>query len=263
MIRLVIANQKGGVGKTTTALNLARCFNDVGLKVLLIDTDPQGSIGASLNLKPPHYLYHLIINNFRFRDCVVEVRPGIDVICSNRETTDAEAILIPRTGRELILQAILSPVEKDYDVVMIDCPPAISLLQSCALMYTKQLLIPLTMDPLSLQGAFAALQTTATLNSLFNADISPIAVLPTLVDRRLQMTEIIMKSLQVMAEDHSIPLLPAIRTDSNVTKATRSKKFLLDYDSNCKAAEDYRAASTQLLEHLRGQLNGKLAVAEA
>jgi chromosome partitioning protein len=190
------------------------------------------------------------------------VRPEIDVVCSNRETTDAEAILIPRTGRELILQAVLSPIEKDYDVVMIDCPPAISLLQSCALMYAKQLLIPLTMDPLSLQGAFAALQTTATLNSLFNAGISPVAVLPTLVDRRLQMTEVIMQSLQKMVEDHRIPLLPAIRTDSSVTKATRAKTFLMDFDSRSKAAEDYRACSARLLEHLKDQVNGKLAVAQ-
>jgi chromosome partitioning protein len=262
MIRLVIANQKGGVGKTTTALNLARCFAEAGLKVLLLDTDPQGSVGASLNLKPPHYLYHLIISNYRFRDCVISVRPEIDVVCSNRETTDAEAILIPRTGRELILQAVLSPIEKDYDVVMINCPPAISLLQSCALMYAKQLLIPLTMDPLSLQGAFAALQTTATLNSLFNAGISPVAVLPTLVDRRLQMTEVIMQSLQKMVEDHRIPLLPAIRTDSSVTKATRAKTFLMDFDSRSKAAEDYRACSARLLEHLKDQVNGKLAVAQ-
>jgi chromosome partitioning protein len=246
-------------------LNVARWFAEAGLKVLLIDTDPQGSIGASLGLRTTNFLYHFVISNYRFRDCVVAAHENIDVICSNRETTDAEAILMPRTGRELILQVLLSPVEKDYDVVMIDCPPAISLLQSCALMYAKQLLIPLTMDPLSLQGAFAAIQTTTTLNNLFTgAGIRPVAVLPTQVDRRLQMTEVILESLQGITEQSRIPLLPAIRTDSTVTKATRARKFLLDFDPRCKAAEDYKAVAEQLYEHLKIQLDGKqVAFAQA
>lgn len=263
MIRLVIANQKGGVAKTTTALNVARCFADRGLRVLIIDTDPQGSIGASLGLKCQNFLYHLVISSYRFKDCVVTAHPAIDVICSNRETTDAEAILIPRTGRELIFQVLLSSVEKEYDAVLIDCPPAISLLQSCALMYAKQLLIPLTMDPLSLQGAYAAIQTTATLNALFSVSIQPVAVLPVQVDRRLQMTEVIMESLQTMARQYTIPVLPSVRTDSTVTKATRARKFLADFDPKCKAAEDYAAVGTTLLDHLKGQWNGGRLAIEA
>ncbi len=257
MIRLVVANQKGGVAKTTTSLSLARCFADRGLKVLLIDIDPQGSVGASLGLKATNYLYHFAISNYRFRDCVVSAHPNIEVICSNRETQDVEGILTPRTGRELIFQALLGPIESSYDAVVIDCPPAISLLQSCALMYAQQLLIPLTMDPLSLQGAYAAIQTTATLNRLFKASIRPVAILPVQVDRRLQMTEVILESLQSMANEYAIPVLPAVRTDSTVPKSTRARQFLADYDAKCKAAEDYRAVSDQLLNHLKDQWNDK------
>jgi chromosome partitioning protein len=255
VIRLVIANQKGGVAKTTTTLALAREFAERGLKILLIDIDSQGSIGASLGLKPQNYLYSLLISNFRFKDCIVSAHPNIDVVCSNRETNDIEGILTPRTGRELVLQATLTPVENDYDVVMIDCPPSISLLQSCALMYAQQLLIPLTMDPLSLQGAYAAIQTSATLNKLYKTDIRPVAVVPVQVDRRLQMTELILSSLEILAKDYGIPMLPVVRTDSVVTKATRSKQFLVDYDPKCKAVEDYRQVAEQLLDHLKGQLN--------
>jgi chromosome partitioning protein len=257
MIKLVIANQKGGVAKTTTSLSFARSFADRGLKVLLIDTDSQGSLATALGLKGAHTLYNFLISNYRFKDCVVAAHPNIDVLCSARDTVEVEGILLPRPGRELIFQVTLSPVEETYDVIIIDVAPSITLLQSCAMMYAQQILIPLTMDPLSLQGAFAALQTSKSLNTLFKANIRPVGILPVMVDRRLQMTDLIFESINAIAKEHEIPVLPNIRTDSTVQKASRARKFLLDYDSKCKAAEDYRLASEQLLEHLKGQLDGR------
>ena len=257
MIKLVIANQKGGVAKTTTSLSVARAFAERGLKVLLIDTDSQGSLATALGLKVTNSLYHFLISNYRFKDCILPAHPNIDVLCSTRETIEAEGILTPRPGRELIFQVTLAPVEKDYDVIMIDVAPSITLLQSCAMMYTQQVVIPLTMDPLSLQGAFAAIQSSRSLNTLFKASVRPAAILPVMVDRRLQMTDLIFESIQAISEEHGIPVLHSIRTDSTVQKATRSKKFLLDFDPKCKAVEDYRIASDQLLEHLKAQLDGK------
>jgi len=257
MIKLVIANQKGGVAKTTSSLSLARAFAERGLKVLLIDTDSQGSLATALGLKVVNSLYHFLISNYRFKDCILPAHPNVDVLCSTRETIEAEGILTPRPGRELIFQVTLAPVEKDYDVIMIDVAPSITLLQSCAMMYTQQVVIPLTMDPLSLQGAFAAIQSSRSLNTLFKASVRPAAILPVMVDRRLQMTDLIFESIQAISEEHGIPILHSIRTDSTVQKATRSKKFLLDFDPKCKAVEDYRIASDQLLEHLKGQLDGK------
>jgi chromosome partitioning protein len=255
MIRLVIANQKGGVAKTTTTLGLAREFAERGMKVLLVDIDPQGSIGASLGLKTKNYLYGLMITNLRFQDCLASAHENIDVICSNRDTTEIESVLMPRPGRELVFQSIISPCESAYDIVMIDCPPSISLLQTCALMYAQQLLIPLTMDPLSLQGAYAAIQSSETMNQLFRTNIRPVAVLPVMVDRRLQMTDLILGSIGGLQRQYGIKVLSAVRTDSTVPKATRSKQFLLDYDPKCKAVEDYRIITGELLECLKGQLN--------
>ncbi len=259
MIRLVVANQKGGVAKTTTVLNLARGFADNGLRVLIIDTDSQGSIGTALGLKPRYFLYHLIVHSYRFKDCVVNAVDGIDVICSSRDTLEAEGILIPRQGRELSLQVAMAPAEDAYDVVLIDCAPSITLMQSCAMMYAQHILIPLDMDPMSLQGAYSALHSARTMNMLFRSNVRPVAILPVRVDRRLQMTEMIMDSLNAIAREYEIPILPIIRTDSTVPKASRARKFLADFDPKCKAGEDYRAAADALLEHLKGHLNGRTA----
>jgi chromosome partitioning protein len=255
VIRLVMANQKGGVAKTSSALSLAWFIAQKGLKVLLVDLDPQGSISTALGIKPEAFLYHLLVMGQRFKDCVVNVRPNIDVIPGNRMTTDAEQILVPRPGRELALKAVI--VDAEYDAVILDCPPAISLFQTCAMIYAEQVLIPVTMDPLSFQGAVGAITGALSLNQMFRAEIKPIGLLPVMVDRRLQMTEIVMESIDKLAQSYGTPVLPSVRVDSTIPKCTRSHKFLAEYDPKCKAAQDYEIVTTQLLAQLRSQLDGK------
>jgi chromosome partitioning protein len=258
MIKLVVCNQKGGVAKTTSTLALARSFADRGLKVLLIDTDSQGSLATSLGIKFTNSIYHFLVNNYRLQDCVNQVHENVDVLCSTRQTIEVEGILTPRPGRELIFRTMLEPVENQYDAVIIDVAPSITLLQSCALMYAEQALIPLTMDPLSLQGAYAVLQTAWSLNSLFRASIKAVAILPVMVDKRLAMTDLIYQSIEAISTEHSVPILHSIRVDSAVQKATRSRKFLHDFDPKCKAVEDYKIATDELLNHLGTQLDRPL-----
>ncbi len=263
MIRLVISNQRGGVAKTTTVHTLARYCSDRGLNVLVIDTDPQGSVGVVLGLKPQNYLHNFVVHNYRFTDCIVKAAPRVDVLCSNRESVETEALLMGRTGREMTFQLLFANLEEAYDIVLIDVAPSINLLQTCAMIYAQQLLIPVAMDPLSLQGAVAALETSKTLNSLFRTTIKPVGLLPVMVDRRLGITDVVFGALEGLRQQFDIPLLPAIRTDSTITKATRAKKFLADYDPKCKAIEDYKVAFDQLFDRLKGQLDGKQLTLEA
>ena len=123
MIRLVISNQRGGVSKTTTTTTLARAFSDRGKRVLMIDTDPQGSISSVLGLKPEHGLYNFVIEKLRFDDCIVKVSERVHVLCSNRETTKVETILMGNVAREHAFSQIFSQVDQDYDVVLIDVSP--------------------------------------------------------------------------------------------------------------------------------------------
>ena len=164
MIRLVISNQRGGVAKTTTAVTLARSFADSGKKVLLIDTDSQGSIRTILGLKPEFHLADFLIRNMAFRECVVTACPNVDVMCSNRDTTEAEVTLSNSPFRELTFERLFSEHEGAYDVVLIDVAPSITLSQQCAMVYAQQVLVPVGMETLSLQGAVAAVNAAEALN---------------------------------------------------------------------------------------------------
>ncbi len=159
MIRLTIGNQRGGVGKTTTAVTLARLWAERGLRTLLVDADPQGSIGSILKIKPELYLNDFLWNKRRLADCVVQPIPKLDVLCSNRDTLEAEQRAIATIGRERIFENIFQPIEDQYDAVLIDVGPSLSLMQICAMVYTTDYLIPISMDALSVTGATAFFNT--------------------------------------------------------------------------------------------------------
>jgi chromosome partitioning protein len=246
MIRAVISNQRGGVAKTTSTVNMARYFADQGSKVLIIDTDPQGSVGSVLGLQPQNTLHSFVVKKLAFRECLVSAHANIDVMCSSRDTVQTEAILMGEVARELTFANLFPAVDRAYDLVLIDVAPSISLLQSCAMLYAQNLIIPVSMDGLSLQGAVAAIETARTLSDLFRVPIRPMAILPVMVDRRLQLTEVILDSLKSVSEKYDTPILPQIRTDAVVSKASRRGQFLVDFDPKCKAFEDYTAACREL-----------------
>ena len=139
MIKIVVSNQRGGVGKTTTAATLARCFAELGKRVLLIDTDSQGSVSAVLGLKPEYTLYDFLITQIAFKMCVVPAHPRIDVLCSDRRTMEAEDVITSRMGREMAFEQAFIPHEQEYDTVLIDVAPSLTLFQ---------MLLPIVRNPL-------------------------------------------------------------------------------------------------------------------
>lgn len=251
MIRLVVANQRGGVGKTTTTATLARFFGDQGKKVLVIDADPQGSLGLVLGLRPDKYLHDFLVHDQPIEECIFPATANIDVLCGSRDTTVVEAALLSTAGREQAFRRQLERAEERYNVVLIDVSPSINLLQTCSLLYAKSFVIPVAMNMLSLQGAAACLQTAGMLGAAFRESIQPLALLPVMVDRRFSLTEYILKALEEMSEQYRVPLLHAIRTDGTVPRAERARQFLADFDPKCKALEDYTVSALQLEELLK------------
>jgi len=246
MIRVVVANQRGGVGKTTCAVNYAWYLAGKGNRTLLIDTDSQGSISVMLNLKPRNFFNQFLIHKFHLDECTVKVTDKLDVLCGNKDTIQAESAMAGAVVRELALKIMMEPYEPRYDAVVIDVAPSINLLQSCAMVYARNVVIPGDMDLLSLNGANAAYDMMRLLNDLIKANIRAIGLMPCQVDQRLSVTALVQQSLQKMSEMFEVPILPAIRTDQTVNKAFRARKALLDFDPNSKAAQDYLAAFAQI-----------------
>lgn len=257
MIRLVIANQRGGVGKTTAAVNYAWYLSNSGLRTLLIDTDSQGSVGVMLNLKPRHYFSHFLVNKFHLEECVVPAGERLHVLCGNKDTVQAESALAGAVVRELALKMLLEPYEGQYDAVVIDVSPSINLLQTCAMVYARNVVIPVNMDLLSLNGANAAYDMIRLLNDLIKADIHAIGLMPCQVDQRLSVTTLVQQGLQKMSEMFHIPILPAIRTDQSVNKAFRARRPLLEYEPGSKAAQDYVAAFQRITAAITKEGHGE------
>lgn len=249
--KLVVANQKGGVAKTTTTLTLARFFANRGLRILIVDTDPQASITLALRgtNRSEHDLHDFIVRQLSFDLCRINVAERIDVLPSGKDTTKVDAILGVKPSELFSFRGIFGPLEKDYDFVIFDCAPSISVLQTAALIYAQRLLIPVSMDILAIHGALACLETAHNMNEFYNnTDVRAVALLPVMVDRRLQATKITFDMLEKIAAKYSLPLLPGIRIDQAVQRANRSKSFLADHDPRSKALEDYAAAATALAE---------------
>jgi chromosome partitioning protein len=253
MIRIVVSNQRGGVAKTTTAVTLARCLADRGMRTLLIDTDSQGSVSAILGLKPELHLYDFLVTQMSFKSCIVTACENLDVICSDRKTQQAEDLITTQTFREITFEQMFTPHEEGYQAVIIDVAPSLTLFQTCAMVYARQVLVPVAMETLSVQGAAASIQAGHSLNSLFKRkpDISVVGILPVMVDRRLNMTDIVMNTLEELSRRDQVPILSSIRTDTSVVKAGRHRKFIQDYDPKSKALDDYNTATDELLRILQ------------
>jgi chromosome partitioning protein len=257
VIGVVISNQRGGVGKTTTAVNYAGYLSSLKKKVLLIDADSQGSAGTILGLKPARFLHNYILGRERLSGCVTTAGPFLDVLASSRETQQAEAALLGQMAREMSLKMVLDPEVKGvYDFVVIDVAPSITILQSCAMIFAGQVIVPVAMDLLSLQGAQTSIETVRMLNDYYKLDIGIVGFLPTMVNARLQITASISGTLDSLSKKSGVPILPAIRVDQIVHKAAGAKKFVIDYDPQSKAAIDYLAAFEFITRSLEAG-NGK------
>lgn len=253
MIQLVVSNQRGGIGKTTTAITLARILADSGKKVLLVDTDPQGSVYISLGLQNiKGWFYQLVCDQVSIDEVATPAHTNLDVICSNKMTMRAESTLGAAPAREMTYKVLFSQAERMYDAMIFDVAPSISHVQSCSIAYAKNVLIPVGMDVLSIEGALASINTLEFLNKMLNLGCRAVGFLPTMVNKRFSATTLVLDTLAEISRQKNIRVLPSIRTDQVVNHATRDHRFLQDFDPNSKALEDYNTATQAILNSVEG-----------
>ena len=147
-------------------------------------------------------------------------------------------------GRELVFQNAFGMYEDNYDVIIVDVAPSISLLQACSMVFCQNVLIPISMDTLSVSGAGATIFSAQTIGDSVRVPIRSVGLLPTIVNKRYGLTDVVMKMIDQLSETYKIPILTAIRTDQIIGKAARAHKMIADLDPNAKALEDYETAVT-------------------
>ncbi len=200
MVKIIsVANQKGGVGKTTTSINLATSLSAINKKILLIDADPQGNastgIGISYEERSPN-LYDLIVGEALDERAIKNtIVPGLDIITSNTNLAASEIELAEIKNREFVLSNILSKI-KDYDYILIDCPPALGLLTINALVASNSIIIPLQSEFFALEGISSLVNSIELIRESFNPKLVIEGILLTMVDKRNSLSSLVEKDVR-------------------------------------------------------------------
>lgn len=234
--RMAVLNQKGGTGKTTTAISLAAGLAEAGKKVLLIDSDPQGNVGVSLGVSSRRTLYHVLMEDVPVADAAVPLGRDFDVLSSDGTLAHAELSLAREPGRAGVFKERLGNL--DYDHIVIDCGPALSMLNQHALCFASEVLVPVACEYLSLIGVKQLLATVRRINLNLGHPLVIAGVLPTFYDQRTRGCH---EALDALKEHFGELCLQPIRANVRLKEAPRHKKSIFEYDSSSSGAEDYRA----------------------
>jgi chromosome partitioning protein len=252
MIRVVIANQKGGVGKTTTAINLATALAAIGWKVLLVDMDPQGNASTGLGVSQAQRersSYDVLIGDASVIESVVPTRvPKLDLLASTVDLSGAEIELVALEDRARKLERALDETGGRWDICLIDCPPSLGLLTVNALVAARHLLVPLQCEFFALEGLSQLLQTVERIRLAFNPELAILGVALTMFDRRNNLS-------QQVAEDVRACLGPAV-FDTVIPRNVRLSEApshglpALIYDLRCAGSEAYVRLARELMARL-------------
>jgi chromosome partitioning protein len=247
---LALCNQKGGVGKTTTTINLGAALAEAGRRVLLVDLDPQGALSVGLGVNPLHLdrtVYNLLMEpGVQARDVMLKTGvAGMDLLPSNIDLSAAEVQLVNEVAREQALQRVLAPVLEDYDIVLIDCQPSLGLLTINALTAASGVVIPLECEYLALRGVALLLQTIEKIRERLNPQLEIEGLLATMYDSRtLHGREVLARVVDAFGERvfHTV-----INRTVRFPETTVAGEPITSYASSSTGATAYRELARELL----------------
>ena len=245
---ITFANQKGGVAKTTTTLNLAVAFAEKGHKVLCIDMDPQGNLTMSQGVDPDNVeksMYDVLVHGMPIKD-VVQHRE-IDVACASIDLAGAELALSALIGRERALQRALKAIEGEYDFVCIDTPPSLGLLTINALTASTKVIVPVQCAYLSMRGLIQLQNTLEMIRENLNPEVQIEGILPTLLDTRTVHAK---EAIEILEENFGDRVFASrIRKTIRFAEAPVQGMSVLKYDPDGVAAQSYRDLAKEVLSH--------------
>jgi chromosome partitioning protein len=245
---IALANQKGGVAKTTTTLNLAVAFAEEGHRVLCIDMDPQGNLTMSQGIDPDtleRSMYDVLVHHLPIRE-VIQKRE-VDVACASIDLAGAEIAMSTMIGRERSLEKTLKDIEGDYDFAFIDTPPSLGLLTINALTAAHKVIVPVQCEYLSMRGLIQLQNTLAMIRENLNPNVDIEGILPTLVDTRTLHAK---EAIELLEENFGDRVFASrIRKTIRFAEAPVNGMSVLKYDPDGLAAHSYRQLAKEVLSN--------------
>ncbi|MFL6105874.1 MAG: ParA family protein [Marmoricola sp.] len=246
---IAVANQKGGVAKTTTVASLGSALAELGQRVLLVDLDPQACLTFSLGIDPEDLdlsVHHVLTKGVPVTEVLATTEDGVDLLPATIELARAEADLLTRTGREYVIRTFIEELGDEYDWVLLDCPPSLGVLTVAALTAATGVLIPLQCETLSHRGVGQLLDTVHDVRRFTNRELEVWGVLPTLYDGRTTHARAV---LETIADTYDLAVIePPIPKSIRFAEAPAAGRSILSTAGTNKGAEAYRQVAANLLK---------------